>query len=860
VNTTTFPHSRRASWRLFWTLHRLAVISLLGLALIGRVPEDSAGWVTLAPIVYVNQPMARPSRRVRLAWGTPGWSDPSPLLHSGLGLLCSGQALEQYVALTSLRLYCQLALLLALCGPSSGLPLLILPVLRWGLELSALLWPGLALQPGYQTLRCALWRLHQGTLLVLGWSLVSSQLAAQADHSTWGFGLGLGLLTSQANESQLGPKASGRLLEGGVYEVRLSGDFVIRCQPVDEFERRLFFLFLRQIHLVDGSPKRPYLRQEWLAEWFGTLQELISRWESYRRKADWRRLMSRQPGPPFSVDEQRPILQLWAPSFWLTPDEVVRELAVRGIRVTVSGVETVAKQTGFWWVRQVLLERFGSGPEGLQPKDGWLVARLFKLVAELIDKLEAGQPLSVEERLDIAALQGQMSAPTGPRLVGSGRGSPGLEGVRLGPAQRALPPIYALQRMLLGCWEDVDDGSVRCSYCHSAQVARKSRKGRPKRFYDAKGQVLVVEVNRYYCRNKACSHGSFTDLPTGLVPYSRWSETWRFLAFEKYAWARGTYRLVARQLGIPSATAYRWVREFGQELLPIGAWFGLVRSSGVVGIDEKWVQVPKNDKPESPHRKWMYVHLAVDVYSHDLLHIAIFPYDNSESAQAFLLELKAKGYRPSVIVTDLRKDYGSVIAAVFPKAEHHECVFHALQAWFDQLRDAYGSKYREKVPEAKALAEALEEIFQAKTKRTARERYDKVLAWRKDYVDKTPKVAPVFDSLERHFPKLLNAIESERIPLTNNAVELVIRRFQQHYRGFGGFDSLETAQSYLAVFELVYRLSPFSPDAQPRIRGKCPLELAGYDVGKLPITQAWRGFPSHQPSRQPDRKEAVPSA
>ena len=137
--------------------------------------------------------------------------------------------------------------------------------------------------------------------------------------------------------------------------------------------------------------------------------------------------------------------------------------------------------------------------------------------------------------------------------------------------------------------------------------------------------------------------------------------------------------------------------------------------------------MPKNDKPEGQHRKWMYVHLAVDVYTYDLLHIAIFPYQNSESAQAFLLEFKAKGYRPSVIVTDLRKDYGAVIAAVFPKAEHHECVFHALQAWFDQLRDAYGSKYREQVPEAKALAEALQEIFEAKTKRTARERYAKSL-------------------------------------------------------------------------------------------------------------------------------------
>jgi len=233
VNTTTFLHPRRAglhprraSLQLLWTLHRLAVISLLSLALVGRLPEDSAGWLIVAPIVYVNQPTVRSSRRVRLARATPGWSE-----------------LEEYAWLTSPRLGYQLALLLALGGPSCGGPWLLLPILRWGLELAALRWPSLTLQPGYQVLRSALWRLHQGALLVLGWTLVSSQLAPQAESPGWGFGLGLGLLTSQvtsqADESRAGPKVSGRLLEGGSYEVRLSGDFVIRCQPGDEFDPSL---------------------------------------------------------------------------------------------------------------------------------------------------------------------------------------------------------------------------------------------------------------------------------------------------------------------------------------------------------------------------------------------------------------------------------------------------------------------------------------------------------------------------------------------------------------------------------------------------------------------------------------------
>jgi hypothetical protein len=100
-------------------------------------------------------------------------------------------------------------------------------------------------------------------------------------------------------------------------------------------------------------------------------------------------------------------------------------------------------------------------------------------------------------------------------------------------------------------------------------------------------------------------------------------------------------------------------------------------------------------------------------------------------------------------------------------------------------------------------------------------------------------VVRVFASLERHWPKLVNAIESDHMPMTNNATELVIRRFGQHY--FCGFNTIETAQIYLAVFEWTYRFTPFTPDAQPHIGGKWPLELAGYDVRKLPMAQICRG-------------------
>jgi hypothetical protein len=80
------------------------------------------------------------------------------------------------------------------------------------------------------------------------------------------------------------------------------------------------------------------------------------------------------------------------------------------------------------------------------------------------------------------------------------------------------------------------------------------------------------------------------------------------------------------------------------------------------------------------------------------------------------------------------------------------------------------------------------------------------------------------------------------IPATNNAVEMVIRRFDQHYQNFGGFDSAATAQVYLGVFEKIYRFTPFSADARPEIRGRSRLQLAGYDLSRRPMPWLCRGY------------------
>ena len=106
------------------------------------------------------------------------------------------------------------------------------------------------------------------------------------------------------------------------------------------------------------------------------------------------------------------------------------------------------------------------------------------------------------------------------------------------------------------------------------------------------------------------------------------------------------------------------------------------------------------------------------------------------------------------------------------------------------------------------LRQQIDHIFQAKTRRTVEKRYAELMAQRAQLLHAEPRLEPMLDSLSRHFPTLVNAYDQPLIPLTNNATERLIRRFDQHYQNFAGFDSLETAQAYLHLFELTYRLTP----------------------------------------------------
>jgi transposase-like protein len=800
--------------------HVFVLLSWVTLAVLGQPVESQAGWYTCPPRLVDLGTM--PVRRRR---------EPSLLLGDRLRALWDHMCHSwSRPALRSVLL----GVLWELSGRRGPVVLLAWPWVLWLWQVVAAGWPGLHRQPVWAGGSWVLWH-GQRVLMVsyLALALYPAWSAARGGRSGMsasGAMLGLGCLVCGREE----PWVDVTREENGGYQATLCGHFVVRVASDDALHARLLLLFLRLLEVPgevrssrrtrDG--RTPFVRQQQAAAWFAVPQPDISRVEGYWWRGAWPELLSQSTDELLTPEVVRRVVTVCATFPHWSHERLYDYLRQQGLRVSQRQLRQAMEQSGWSTLRQELARRYHWTPETFHLREEWLMAELLRQIQLLQGCLETGQQPPSEKRLALQDVQVFLQEA----------------GVQVPPPPKAVPWLLRVQQLVLGDELPREEESIRCPLCGSTHIVRKSRQGRQKRFCDAQGQLQEMTVYRYYCRNPACAQGSFTHFPAGLLPYSRHRLEVHLLAWQAYAWSYSTYRRVGQALQLSEMTIYRWVSAWGHQLVPVAALFGVVRSSGVVGVDEKYVLVPKNDKPDTKMKRWMYVYLAVDVYTYDLLHIALYPDNTRHSAQAFLLALHGKGYHPQVVVTDLRRDYAAVIAQVFPQAQHHECLFHAEQEISQYLQKTWGYDYAQRQPAAEQLRADVVRIFHARTKRTAYKRYQALLAQQMNYVQRAPPLLWVFAFLEQHWPTLVNSLESELIPATNNAVEMVIRRFDQHYQNFCGFESLQSAQLYLGVFEKVYRFTPFSDDAQPRIRGKSPLQLAGYDMTQVPMTWLCRGY------------------
>lgn len=306
-----------------------------------------------------------------------------------------------------------------------------------------------------------------------------------------------------------------------------------------------------------------------------------------------------------------------------------------------------------------------------------------------------------------------------------------------------------------------------------------------------------------------------------------------------YCSFRLSIRQVADIVGRSKSTVYRRLVAVAAALEEVDPFPAALHFSGCLGLDEKWVAIPKSFSKQQQHdgKKWRFVFFAVDALTGDLLHVAVFDQVTGETVRVFLRQVRARGIRPKAVVTDMLSSYHEAIGEVFGNhVLHHYCLFHHLQAVHRWMTSNVGNDWRRHADLVR-LVSAIDTIYRCKDRRTARRRLDEVLAVKDAATLSHPEVEPLFSLLEARFPLVANAVGSKSLPATNNITERVIKAFHRHYRDMAGLESLETAEIQAKLFRFWYRLTPMRDAVEENDRNKCPLEKAGFHLGGMPMAQ-----------------------
>lgn len=278
------------------------------------------------------------------------------------------------------------------------------------------------------------------------------------------------------------------------------------------------------------------------------------------------------------------------------------------------------------------------------------------------------------------------------------------------------------------------------------------------------------------------------------------------LAFVLYS-SGLSYATIGGWMGVDASTVCRW-------LIPVSAWGWLwlqqqrVNFSGQVAVDEKEIKIDG--------KAW-YLFVAVDCVTRFPLHLEIYPSNNGKYCELFLLEIKLKGYRPYVLVTDGWDAYIEAIQTVFPHAKHLLCRFHLIRSVFRRMKQI---KFFDS-----ELSKRLSKLFHSDDPRTVRRRvaalHARLLKCGKQWV-----LEGLLSKLEQVMPAVGNPT---RWPSTSNAAEWFFGAYDRFYRLKGPFQDERSARKLTGLFVLgyVFRMG---------LAGQaCPLERTQTDVSMIPF-------------------------
>jgi len=362
-------------------------------------------------------------------------------------------------------------------------------------------------------------------------------------------------------------------------------------------------------------------------------------------------------------------------------------------------------------------------------------------------------------------------------------------------------------------------GVQECPDCHSHQI--KFFFKRERGYKDENGEKIQSYSRVYQCLNRECRTKYFTRPPEGVELYSRVHRKVKKMVLRWIFHLRGSLSRVRDELkehGIAVAltTVLRWLKKAGEECVNVLSLFRQEDWQQSLCIDEKWIKI---------RGKWCYVFTAVGTKVTDLLAVELFYHKDKQAMRTFLYQLKALGFRPESITTDLLMGYENVVEEVFPDCIYLQCVLHAGR---DAKRIVRTNLPAEEDEEwKKKLTKRIRTLFKAKNIKQVKKRYFKIMQLREQAPD---SVSGVFDMLQKYYPKLCLSVIRKDIPNTTNPVERAIGEFEERYQLTKGFTSFYFAQFFIKAYQIYYRLRKISFG---RFKGKSRLQLKGNPAGKL---------------------------
>lgn len=610
-----------------------------------------------------------------------------------------------------------------------------------------------------------------------------------------------------------------------LYEISERGDnYHIRFGPfhceIAKRDRFLQIALLYVLHKVrDAQGRKVFTLEKLCAGVVNSKQRLDQLFKQYRLLADHYRDLHWVGVKRTSNEKLSARIQaIWLEDFTLQAKDVADRLVELGIveSITPERVREMAGSVEFAKIRRKLLADYKQGK--YRKSTAWVMEKYQLIIKDLLDRLARGETWS---KARVEKYVSELPAPVPTRHLKS-------------PAPRPSNLAW-LKCFLFNLPKSIDD-KIICPECGSAETSRKSAVPEPHIVKDPKtGHTVCVHTFRFYCKNSDCSTETFSATADGshILDEQRFAQACVMLRL--VMGMRSSYRAAAKLLGVSPSTIFEELSHIARTVEHWERIIGIPRFSGTLCIDEKFVKVA--ELKGSSKRPFAYLFFAVDPKTGDLLHIEIFASRKQESVEAFLTGLKTRGITPEVIMTDLMSAYDSAIRNVFGReVTICKCLFHFKLNIFDHMHRQFGKK---NVPElAEQLRKDIFFIVDFKSKKTIRYWYDELQKLKGRYLEREPRLLPMFECLDNYLPRLLRVIENPEVTImTNNAAELVIRHFNQNYKLAAGFKSLLTAQRHARLFQLVYRFTPFSQDAQDDKRGRTPLELAGYDIRDMPVYQ-----------------------